>query len=160
MNIGLIPARLKSTRLPNKPLLNIEGMPLLMHVYFRAKLSKKLNKVIICADDKKIYKIVKRYGAECVLTSKKHRNGTERICEVAKKLNAEFIIDIQCDACFLDPEEIDNLILFHKELNTLTHFISNAATSIDDTGKINFLIRYSNTIISCMVNIVKNLSTF
>jgi len=114
MNIGLIPARLKSTRLPNKPLLNIEGMPLLMHVYFRAKLSKKLNKVIICADDKKIYKIVKRYGAECILTNKKHRNGTERICEVAKKLNAEFIIDIQCDACFLDPEEIDNLILFHK----------------------------------------------
>ena len=115
MIIGLIPARLNSTRLPNKPLLNIEGYPLVMHVYSRVKLAKKLDKVIICADDYKIYKTVKKYGAECILTSKKHKNGTERICEVAKKLNAEFIVDIQCDACFINPKDIDRLITFHKK---------------------------------------------
>jgi 3-deoxy-manno-octulosonate cytidylyltransferase (CMP-KDO synthetase) len=115
MIIGLIPARLNSTRLPNKPLLNIDGYPLVMHVYSRAKLSKKLDRVIICADDYKIYKAVKKYGGECILTSKKHKNGTERICEIAKKLNAEFIVDIQCDACFINPSDIDKLITFHRK---------------------------------------------
>lgn len=115
MIIGLIPARLNSTRLPNKPLLEIEGLPLVMHVYFRAKLAKKLDRVIVCADDYKIYQTVKKYGGECVLTNKKHKNGTERICEVAKKIKAVNIIDIQCDACFLDPNDIDKLILFHKK---------------------------------------------
>ena len=78
MTIGLIPARLNSTRLPNKPLLQIEGLPLVMHVYFRAKLAKRLDRVIVCADDYKIYKTVKKYGGECILTSKKHINGLLR----------------------------------------------------------------------------------
>lgn len=115
MVIGLIPARLNSRRLPNKPLLNIEGIPLVMHVYFRAKLSKKLDRVIVCADDYRIFKTVTKYGGECILTNKKHKNGTERICEVAKKLKADFIIDIQCDACFIDPKDIDKLVSFHKK---------------------------------------------
>ena len=48
------------------------------------------------------------------MTNKNHKNGTERICEIAKKLKADLIIDIQCDACFIDPKDIDKLISFHK----------------------------------------------
>ena len=86
MIVALIPARLKSIRLPHKPLLNIENFPLVMHVYKRAKLAKKLDKVIVCADDIKIVDLVKKHGGEALITKKNHKNGTERIQEIAKKL--------------------------------------------------------------------------
>ena len=79
--IALIPTRLGSTRLPSKPLLEIQGIPMIVHVYKRAKLSKFLDDVIICCDDKKILNIAKKFNAKALLTSKKHTNGTERIYE-------------------------------------------------------------------------------
>ena len=117
MIIGLIPARLKSSRLPGKPLIEIQKIPLIVHVYKRAVLSKLLDKVIICADDKLIVDIVKKYNCNYLLTSKKFRNGTERIASVAKNINCKYVIDIQCDNLFLNPVEIDNLINFHLSNN-------------------------------------------
>ena len=55
--VGLIPSRLNSSRLPQKPLIEIEGIPLVIHTYRRAKLSKKLDDVFICCDDKRIFNI-------------------------------------------------------------------------------------------------------
>ena len=81
----LIPTRLNSRRLPAKALLPINNLPLIMHVYKRVKLSKKVDDVIICCDDTKISKVVKKFGANVMLTSKHHQNGTDRICEGYKK---------------------------------------------------------------------------
>jgi len=78
-------------------------------------MSKLVDKIIVCTDSKKIYNVVKCYGFEVLMTKKKHKNGTERVAEIAKNLKAELVIDIQCDACFLDPEEISRLIKFHKK---------------------------------------------
>ena len=86
MIIGLIPARLKSSRLPNKPLLLIDNMPLIMHTLRRAQLCKDLDRVIVCADSSKIIDIVKKYRGEATKTSTSHTNGTERIAEVVKKI--------------------------------------------------------------------------
>ena len=86
MIIGLIPSRLNSKRLKNKPLLKIDGLPIVVHTFKRAKLSKKLDDVIVCADDEKIVDVVKKHGGKALLTSKNHKNGTERIFEVAKKI--------------------------------------------------------------------------
>ena len=113
MIVALIPARLNSTRLKNKPLIKLNGVPLVIHVANKLKKCRKLSRIIICADDKKIVKIGKLNGYESVLTSRKHRNGTERINEVAKKIKSKLIIDVQCDAVFVDPKEIDKLIDFH-----------------------------------------------
>ena len=60
--------------------------------------SKKFKKVIVCADDNRILKVLKKYNHTGVLTSKKHKNGTERIAEVAKKNNSKIIVDVQCDS--------------------------------------------------------------
>ena len=114
-NIALIPTRLGSTRLPGKPLLVIEGLPMVIHVYRRAKLSKLLDDVIICCDDKKILDIAKKYNAKAILTSKKHTNGTERIAEVATKHKARLIIDVQGDEPLLNPRDIDLVINFHLD---------------------------------------------
>ena len=116
--IGLIPTRLGSTRLPSKPLLEIERLPLIIHTYRRAKLAKLLDDVIICCDDLKILKIAKKYNAKAMLTSKKHSNGTERIFEGYKKLKSKYdlIIDIQGDEPLINPKHIDDVVKFHKKL--------------------------------------------
>ena len=85
MTIALIPARLKSSRLPNKPLIKIAGLPMVVRVLRNTLKSKKFEKVVVCADDNRIIKVLKKYNHSGVLTSKKHKNGTERIAEVAKK---------------------------------------------------------------------------
>ena len=60
MIIGLIPSRLNSKRLKEKPLLKIDGLPIIVHSFKRAKLAKKLDKVIVCTDHKKIVDVVKK----------------------------------------------------------------------------------------------------
>jgi 3-deoxy-manno-octulosonate cytidylyltransferase (CMP-KDO synthetase) len=113
--VALIPTRIGSTRLPFKALLPINGMPLIIHTYRRAKLAKKLTDVIICCDDLKILRIAKKYKAKAILTSKNHLNGTERICEAYYKLKKHYdlIVDIQGDEPLISPFHIDQVINFH-----------------------------------------------
>ena len=94
-------------------------MPLIIHTYRRAKLSKLLDDVIICCDDKKILNIANKYRAKAILTSPNQKNGTERICEAYQKLNEkyDYIIDIQGDEPLISPHHIDNVIKFHQKNN-------------------------------------------
>ena len=114
--IGLIPTRMGSTRLPAKPLLEINNIPLIIHTYKRAIMSKKLDDVIICCDDIKILDAAKKFNAKAVLTSKKHKNGTERILEGYNKQKKKYdlVLDIQGDEPLLNPKHIDEVINFHK----------------------------------------------
>jgi len=114
--IGLIPSRLKSSRLKHKPLLRLGSIPMVIHTYLRAKLSKELDDVIICCDDKKIKKICEKYNAKSMMTSKIHANGTERIAEAYLKLKKKYnlIVDIQGDEPLIDPKNIDRVVKFHK----------------------------------------------
>lgn len=115
--LGLIPTRLNSSRLPQKALLEIENIPLIIHTYKRAELSKKLDEVYICCDDKKIYNVAKKYGAKCILTSLHHTNGTERIFEAYKNISKnkkfDLIIDVQGDEPLVSPYHIDSVIDHH-----------------------------------------------
>ena len=117
--LGLIPIRLNSKRLSQKALLYIDNFPMVVHVYKRAKLSKKLNEVIVCCESKKIYKILKHYGCKAIMTSTKHKNGTERIAEGYQKIkrNFDLVIDIQGDEPLIDPGHIDQIIDFHLNNN-------------------------------------------
>ena len=113
--IGLIPSRINSTRLPQKPLLEIEGIPLVIHTYRRAKLANKIDDLYICCDDEKILKIAKKFNAKAIMTSTHHSNGTERICEAYIKIKKkyDFIVDIQGDEPLISPYHIDQVINFH-----------------------------------------------
>ena len=118
MIIALTPSRLNSNRLNRKPLLIIDGLPIIIHTLKRVQLSKKVNKAIVCTDSVEIKNIVEMHGGEAVLTSTKHRNGTERIAEVSKKFKrAKLIIDVQGDEPLVDPNDIDDVIKFHKKNN-------------------------------------------
>lgn len=113
--LGLIPTRLLSKRLTKKPLIKINNIPLIIHTYRRAKLAKRLDDLVICCDDKKILDIAKKFNAKAILTSKKHKNGTERIYEGYKKINKKYdlVVDIQGDEPLISPKQIDQVINFH-----------------------------------------------
>ncbi len=113
MILGLIPARLKSKRLKKKLLLNLNNMPLIIHTMKHASQSKKLNKLFVCTDSKKIFDIVKKNNGHPIMTSTKYNNGTERIASVARNYKPKLVIDIQGDEIFINPILIDKLIQFH-----------------------------------------------
>ena len=109
--IGIIPARWHSTRFPGKPLHLIVGKPLLRHVWERSRRAENLDSVVIATDDMRIAQAAFDWGAEVSLTSARHRSGTDRVAEVARKTK-EFahIINIQGDEPLVDPCLIDKLV--------------------------------------------------
>lgn len=121
--LGVIPARWGSTRLPGKPLKNIKRKPMIQRVWENASKSKLIDQLIVATDDKRIFDAVKRFGGEAVMTSKRHRSGTDRIGEIAKWRNGEIVVNIQGDEPFIDARSIDSAIkplLSNKKLNVIT----------------------------------------
>jgi len=108
--IGVIPARLKSTRLNEKVITNLFGKPLIQWVYESVKKSRYLEDLIVVADDQKIIDAVKSFGGKAILSSKRYKSGTQRIAEVAHSLNADIIVNIQSDEPLINYLSIDNLI--------------------------------------------------
>ena len=114
--IGLIPSRLESKRLKHKPLLILDGLPLIVHTYKRSMLSQKIDEVYVCTDSNKIIKVLKKYGCKFIKTKKNFNNGTERIASVRKSFKkVELFIDIQGDEPLVRPNDIDDIITFHRK---------------------------------------------
>jgi len=110
--IGLIPARYKSTRFPGKPLELIEGLPMFAHVYFRSKLAN-LDEVYVCTDSNEILDKAKNLNVPVILTSKNHKNGTDRCAEAASRLslnNNNLIVNVQGDEPLISPVLINKVI--------------------------------------------------
>lgn len=110
--IGVVPARFSSRRLPGKPLADILGKPMIWWVWQRARKAKKLDQLVIATDDKRILKIAEEFGAEALMTSMKHRSGTERVAEVAQKIKGDIFINIQGDQPLIEPKAIDKIASF------------------------------------------------
>ena len=107
----LIPSRLSATRLKRKPLLKINNLSLINHVYQNA-VKSKIGDVYVVTGDKKIYLDVIRNGGKCVLTKQKHRSGTDRIFEglkILKKNKIKYVLNIQGDEPLLNISDIQNL---------------------------------------------------
>ena len=147
--IGLIPSRISSTRLYQKPLLEINKIPLVIHTYLRAKLSKKISDLYICCDDRSIYDVAKKYGAKVIMTSKKNKNGTERIAEAYEKINKKYdlIIDIQGDEPLISPKHIDTVIENHlKNLNYDIILPSIITNNIDTPNIVKIVVNQNNEV--------------
>src|SRR6185503_1976370 len=106
----IIPARYASTRLPGKPLHPIAGKPLIQHVWERCAKASGIEKVIVATDDQRISDAASAFGAEVAMTSPRHRSGTDRVAEVAKKLRGfSHIINVQGDEPLVDPGIVSKL---------------------------------------------------
>jgi 3-deoxy-manno-octulosonate cytidylyltransferase (CMP-KDO synthetase) len=109
--VGIIPARWDSTRFPGKPLHSIAGKPLLKHVWERCLCAKNLDLVVIATDDMRVASAAFEWGAEVALTSPKHRSGTNRVAEVARKTRQfAYVINIQGDEPLIDHRLIDKIV--------------------------------------------------
>src|SRR5258708_10148864 len=109
--VGIIPARWNSTRFPGKPLHLIAGKPLLKHVWERCIWAKSLNSVVVATDDMRIASAAFDWGAEVALTSRRHRSGTNRVAEVARKTKQfAYVINIQGDEPLIDHRLIDKVV--------------------------------------------------
>ena len=108
--IGVIPARYKSSRFPGKPLADICGKPMIWWVYQQCKKVEEFDEVYVATDDEQIFNICKELSIEVVMTSEVHKTGTDRIGEVARKIPADLIVNIQGDEPLLEPETIKAVI--------------------------------------------------
>ena len=108
--LGVIPARLGSTRLPEKILRSIDGKPMIQHVWERAKQARKLDDVVVACDDVRIQQCVRAFGGMAFMTRKDHPNGTSRIAEVMGHFTQDLVINIQGDQPLVDPKAIDEMV--------------------------------------------------
>ncbi len=106
--LAVIPARFGSTRLPAKPLADILGKPMIYWVYSRAK--KALPRVIVATDDSRIEKVVKGFGGEVMMTPRRCKSGTDRMACVARRIRADYYVNIQGDEPLIDPSTVKGAV--------------------------------------------------
>jgi 3-deoxy-manno-octulosonate cytidylyltransferase (CMP-KDO synthetase) len=109
--IAIIPARLESTRLPNKLLLDLGGKPLVLRTLEQAQKAQNVSRALIATDSEAILKIVEASGNEAVLTSPNHQSGSDRIAEVAANLpENSIIVNVQGDEPLISPATIEKAV--------------------------------------------------
>ncbi len=121
--VGVIPVRYRSTRFPGKALAALSGRPLIQHVYDRSVRARSLERVIVATDDQRILEAVRGFGGEALLTSPEHPSGTDRLAEVAQRLEARIYVNIQGDEPLVEPQNIDALVAAlqdHGEVDVAT----------------------------------------
>jgi 3-deoxy-manno-octulosonate cytidylyltransferase (CMP-KDO synthetase) len=108
--IAIIPARLASTRLPQKMLRELDGTPLIGIVYQAVRSSPLLAEVIVATDSEQILDVCRRNGWRAEMTSATHRSGTERVHEISRRITADVYINVQGDEPLTRPEHIAALL--------------------------------------------------
>ncbi len=114
----IIPSRYASTRLHAKPLIEVDGKPIIQWVYEKASAVKQADTVIVATDHEKIYDCVKSFGGNVEMTRADHKCGSDRIAEVASRHDDfEYIVNLQGDEPMITPEAIDGVISALKSRN-------------------------------------------
>jgi len=108
--IAVIPARYGSTRFPGKALALIKDKPMIRWVYERTQRSRLVDRVVVATDDERIRQVITAFGGDAVMTSPEHPTGTDRVSEVAEKLDCDIVVNVQGDEPLIHPEMIDQAI--------------------------------------------------
>ncbi len=127
----IIPSRLSATRLPGKPLLKIDGISMISHVFKKAE-EANIGEVIVATEDQEIIDDVKQNGGQAILTKKNHKTGTDRIYEALQKLNSaniDFIMNLQGDEPLMNIDDIRNL---NDKMKKNQSYLGTLASKIKD----------------------------
>ena len=114
--VGFIPARMESSRFPGKPLVKINGIPMIGHVYFRSKMSNLLDDIYIATCNKEIKEYISSIDGKTIMTSNKHKRASDRVAEALQKVEAEtgektdIVVMIQGDEPMVYPEMINEVV--------------------------------------------------
>jgi len=143
--IGVIPARYGSTRFPGKPLAEINGKPMFWHVYHRASRCKKLRRVVLATDDRRICAAAVRFDIPVLMTRSDHPSGTDRVLDAAEQLGVAddaVVINIQGDEPALEPEMVSELLApfatAATRVTTLVRCVAAAEADSSDAVKVVF----------------------
>lgn len=155
--VGLIPVRLNSSRLFRKAILEIDNLPMVIHTYKRAKLSKKLKEVFICTDSNEIINIAKKHKCKYIKTTSS-LTGTDRISKAADKLNENYdlYIDIQGDEPLVDPKHIDKVIDWHSKNMSFDIVVPSLKSKNIDTPHIVKIVKSKKRILYFSRSLVPN----
>ena len=132
--VALIPSRLASRRLPGKALLNICGLPMIVHVAKRTQLSSLVDEVYVCTDSDQIHSVCVKHNIPVLLTSSEHTNGTERIASVAGRFPGSVIIDVQGDEPLIQPDNIDTVVEFTMNCEFIPEIVLPSIPSLYDSA--------------------------
>lgn len=108
--VGIIPARLESTRFPKKVIAPLLGKPLVQYIWESATRAKSLASVIVAVDSTEVAKAVERFGGKAIMTPSELPSGSDRVAHVAKDLDVEIVINLQADEPLLSSNAIDHLV--------------------------------------------------
>jgi 3-deoxy-manno-octulosonate cytidylyltransferase (CMP-KDO synthetase) len=111
--VCIIPSRYESTRFPGKPLADLCGKPMIQHVYERVLKAKSVTCAAVATDDERIFRAVQAFGGRAVMTSLRHRSGTDRIAEAVETLELEddaIVVNIQGDQPLFEPSQVDEVV--------------------------------------------------
>jgi len=134
--LTIIPSRLSATRLPSKPLLKINNISIISHVFKRAE-EANIGEVVVAAEDQEIVDDVVKNGGRAILTSRNHKTGTDRIYEVLKKLevkDVDLIMNLQGDEPAID---IDDIISLNKKMVRNQSKMGTLAAKMKDLKELN-----------------------
>ncbi|EDM23704.1 3-deoxy-manno-octulosonate cytidylyltransferase [Caminibacter mediatlanticus] len=144
----IIPARLSSSRLPNKVLADINGIPMIIRC---ANIAKEIDDVVIATDSEEVIKVCKKYNFEAILTDKNHKSGSDRIKEASDILKLdknELIINMQGDEPFLEAEileKVKNTLKENKEnFNMVSCYKEISEIEAEDPNIVKVIIDYNN----------------
>lgn len=148
--IGVIPARYKSSRFPGKPLVKLLGKPMIIWVCELVEKALGKENTWVATDDERIKHVVVEYGYQVIITSPNCLTGTDRLAEVASKIDADYYVNIQGDEPLLDPDDILNIIEVKKRNPNFVVNGMKALTAGEDPNNINIpkvLVNKDNSLI-------------
>lgn len=148
----IIPARLKSTRFPQKIFYKFYGLPMVEHVRRRALLIKGVSNVFVATCDQEVFELIQSNGGKALMTSPKCKNGTERASEASLQLKSKYIILLQGDEPCFYPNYIEQLIEYVKLTNCLFYNLVSPLerkSTLFDTSSVKCSLNYKNEITYC-----------
>lgn len=129
----IIPARYNATRFPGKPLALLKGKPIIQHVYEHASRASLVNSIMVATDDQRIFDTVINFGGRAIMTSGSHESGTDRIAEAAGNIECDYVINVQGDEPFIEPEMIDDVVnLLYNDDNVSISTLAKRVTDIHE----------------------------
>ena len=111
----MIPARLNSTRLPGKLMMDLNGIPIILSTLLNTIKTNLFDDVYVVTDSKEIYTFLIKHHKNILFSKKNHDSGSDRIAEFAKEMQVDIIVNVQGDEPLIDPKNIDKVINFHKK---------------------------------------------
>ena len=156
--VCVIPARYGSTRFEGKPLVEICGKVMIQRVYEQVKKAKLIDEIYIATDDDRIKSKSESFGAKVIMTSKKHRCGTDRIAEAIQKIDGDIIINVQGYEPLIEPEALDAVLkpmLKDSSLNMATLITPiDDKKEFDDKNVAKVVIDKDNFVLYCSRNLI------